>query len=120
MPRIAPKICALPGCYRTATHPDKYCESHKQQEYKWKNKGSNWGNKSRHERGYGWKWEKIRKFVLKRDMHLCQVCLAEGKYTPANQVDHIKPKAKGGNDDANNLQSICKQCHGVKTALESK
>ena len=35
--------------------------------------------------------------------------------TPATQVDHIKPKAKGGTDDWDNLQSICDRCHDAKT-----
>jgi 5-methylcytosine-specific restriction protein A len=42
-----------------------------------------------------------------------------GRPTPATQVDHIKPKAKGGTDDDDNLQSICHDCHTEKTRIES-
>lgn len=39
---------------------------------------------------------------------------------PAVAVDHIVPKAEGGNDDPENLQAICKRCHKLKTEMESK
>ena len=42
-------------------------------------------------------------------------CKRVGRATPATQVDHIKPKAKGGTDDWDNLQSICDRCHDAKT-----
>ncbi len=75
--------------------------------------------KSRHARGYGSAWERIRAAVLRRDSHLCQPCLAKGRPTPATQVDHITPKAKGGTDDRENLQAICDECHDAKTATDS-
>jgi predicted kinase len=71
------------------------------------------------ERGYGWAWQQLRQRILSRDLHLCQPCQREGKVTPATQVDHIKPKAKGGTDDAGNLQSICVACHDAKTEAEA-
>lgn len=54
-----------------------------------------------------------------RDAHLCQRCLAKGRPTPATQVDHIIPKAKGGTDDPENLQAICDECHAEKTSEDS-
>jgi hypothetical protein len=33
---------------------------------------------SRHQRGYGSKWDSIRARVLKRDKGLCQLCLRSG------------------------------------------
>ena len=81
---------------------------------------SGWANKgSRHERGYGAAWVKTRALVLSRDMHLCQPCLVKGRPTPADQVDHITSKAKGGSDDLENLQAICHDCHKAKTADEA-
>jgi len=38
--------------------------------------------------------------------------------TPATEVDHIIQKANGGTDDLNNLQSINRECHKIKTARE--
>lgn len=79
----------------------------------WHNKGS------RHERGYGWQWVKTRDRILQRDGYLCQPCIKQGRPTPASQVDHVTPKFKGGTDDDDNLQSICKDCHDAKTKAES-
>lgn len=78
-----------------------------------------WSKQSRHERGYGSAWVKTRAVILKRDSGLCQPCLAQGRPTPATQVDHVKPKAKGGNDDHDNLQAICTACHDAKTEREA-
>lgn len=72
------------------------------------------------QRGYGSKWQKIRKAVLERDEHLCQECLRNGRYTLGNQVDHIVNKASGGTDRMDNLQVLCKTCHDEKTKKENR
>lgn len=74
-----------------------------------------WHKTTPQSRGYGSAWVKLRKAILQRDRYLCQVCLADGRPTPATAVDHITPKAKGGTDDPANLQAICKPCHDAKT-----
>ena len=74
---------------------------------------------SRHKRGYGTAWDKLRKEILERDKYLCQPCRRGGQSTVAKMVDHIKPKAKGGTDDPGNLQSICAPCHLDKTLREN-
>lgn len=74
---------------------------------------------SRHARGYGWQWSKTRARILDRDMHLCQVCLAQGRATPATEVDHVKPKYLGGTDDDDNLQALDHDCHAAKTQAEA-
>ena len=76
------------------------------------------GGKSRHERGYGHQWERIRKLVLQRDNRLCQPCLRKSRVTPAAAVDHILAKAKGGTDELENLEAICRPCHLDKTMRE--
>jgi 5-methylcytosine-specific restriction protein A len=77
------------------------------------------GRSSRHKRGYGTAWDKVRAIVLERDHHLCRPCLGNGHITEAREVDHILPKFKGGTDNPDNLQSICTDCHRTKTAAES-
>ena len=77
-----------------------------------------WPTTSRHTRGYGHQWDKLRKVILQRDSYLCRPCLAKGRPTPAQAVDHIKPKAKGGTDEPVNLQAICNDCHEAKTARD--
>ncbi len=78
-----------------------------------------WPTTSRHERGYGSEWIKARARILKRDMHLCQPCKANGRPTTATQVDHILSKASGGTDCDDNLQAICCDCHTAKTQAEA-
>lgn len=73
---------------------------------------------SRHARGYGYAWEKLRAQALDRDNGLCVPCTGKGRVTIATQVDHRTAKAQGGTDDLSNLQSICDACHREKTARE--
>ena len=76
--------------------------------------------KSTTDRGYGWKWQQLRKRILKRDEYLCQTCLRKGRYERATEVDHILAKALGGADVAANLEAICHECHKEKTLAESR
>lgn len=73
---------------------------------------------SRHERGYGSAWVRLRAQVLARDHGLCRPCLMAGRTTAATSVDHIVPKIEGGSDDPVNLQAICTSCHATKSAYE--
>ena len=62
------------------------------------------------ERGYGASWRRVR------DAHLadhpdCARCGA-----PATDVDHRVSRARGGDEDDDNLQSLCHACHARKTA----
>ena len=75
---------------------------------------------SRHERGYGSEWYRLRSVIMARDLYLCQPCKKAGIITPAKECDHIIPKAKGGTDDPANLQAICIPCHNAKTQDEAK
>ncbi|HHE4876831.1 HNH endonuclease [Morganella morganii] len=113
MPPRIPRACRKRGCAKTTTDRSGYCEEHR---------NTGWENhqqgKSRHERGYGTKWDRLRLVVLSRDKHLCQQCLREGRVTEAKTVDHITPKAHGGTDAESNLQSLCWPCHYRKTATE--
>lgn len=77
-----------------------------------------WSKLSRHKRGYGASWDKLRKIIL-ADEPLCRTCTAEGRVTVATHVDHIKPKAKGGTDEPSNLQPLCAPCHDAKTDREN-
>ncbi|MBD2779699.1 HNH endonuclease [Xenorhabdus szentirmaii] len=112
MPPRIPRACRKQGCPKTTTDRSGYCTDHLHIGWQTHQQG-----KSRHERGYGSKWDKIRQRILQRDKHLCQNCLPE-RAVEAKTVDHIKPKAHGGNDDDRNLQSLCWSCHNRKTATE--
>lgn len=52
--------------------------------------------------------------VKKRDGYGCVKCGA----TDRLQVDHIVPLILGGDNDLNNLQTLCTDCHATKTSLE--
>lgn len=78
-----------------------------------------WGDRgTRQSRGYGRAWQAARAAAMARDSHLCVVCAKAGIITPATEVDHIIPKAKGGTDGLRNLQSLCRPCHKAKTTRE--
>ena len=80
-----------------------------------------WSKTSRRARGYGPEWDRLRLLVLQRDSYLCQCqqCRATGRVTPANEVDHIIPKSRGGRDNLGNLQAINHDCHMRKTIMEN-
>lgn len=46
---------------------------------------------------------------------LCVKCQEAGVVSAAEEVDHIVPLFKGGADDETNLQSLCRDCHELKT-----
>lgn len=118
MPNSAPKPCRHAGCGKLVGDGSGYCQEHQEDR-----KAGTFADErrgTRHERGYGSDWDKARKRILSRDKGLCQVCLSNKKYRPARQVDHKVPKFEGGTDDDDNLQSICKPCHDIKTQAEAQ
>ena len=56
-------------------------------------------------------WRKLRVEILRRDQNTCYIC-----GTPnANEVDHIRPRSKGGAEyDPENLAAICRRCNLLK------
>ena len=82
---------------------------------------SGWHRTSRHARGYGSAWDKLRLQILERDNFLCHCprCLGgELRVRPAHEVDHITPRAAGGTDDAANLRAVNRECHRQLTAAQ--
>lgn len=85
-----------------------------------------WGKLSRHQRGYGSSWDKLRKVVIERDKGLCQMCIKAGRITPGKEVDHIVSKAEAKRlgwttaqmDGLSNLKLCCPPCHAAKTEEE--
>jgi hypothetical protein len=51
-------------------------------------------------------WKKIRLKVLNRDAWTCNYCGES-----ANEVDHVYPKSKGGEDTLDNLVAACRRCN---------
>lgn len=109
--------CRAHACPALVSRADKgFCDKHAHYRHGWHKSQQ---GRTATERGYGQAWRKLRGQVLARDRHLCQVCLLDGRYTPATEVDHIINKASGGTDELTNLQAICHACHKTKTQAES-
>ena len=115
MTRRIQKPCRVKTCRYPHRNAGGYCDEHLDQESGWYSPER--GTSS--QRGYGAEWQRKRRFVLKRDGHQCRPCAAKGLVTYGNEVDHRIPKAEGGTDADENLQTICEDCHKEKTRRES-
>ena len=109
-----PKVsCRHPGCPELVDVGKKYCEKHKQLHPE--------EIRSAASRGYGRAWQKASRQYLAAHP-LCVKCMAEGRYTKATVVDHIKPH-RGDRElfwDRDNWQALCKRCHDRKTWAEDR
>lgn len=70
-----------------------------------------WSKTSRHERGYGNAWSKLRLLVLRRDNGLCQRCLRTNRVSLGTDCHHKVPRSRGGQDSMENLEMLCGTCH---------
>ncbi|MBE5935809.1 MAG: HNH endonuclease [Lachnospiraceae bacterium] len=55
--------------------------------------------------------DSLRYDILKRDNYRCQICGVTAKEGAKLHVDHIKPIAKGGKTQPDNLQTLCDRCN---------
>ena len=61
--------------------------------------------------------ETKKKYVAASQNWCCKHCT---KQLPAwFEVDHRVKLEYGGSNDVNNLEALCRECHGKKTALEN-
>lgn len=114
MPLSAPKPCSVCG---VLVHGGAgRCEQHR---FTATGRFGDKARGSRHQRGYGTAWDKLRRLVLQRDCGICQPCAKEGMVHVGTEVDHRVPKEQGGTDDLDNLQTICAARHRRKTQEEA-
>lgn len=59
-------------------------------------------------------WRRIRAAHLALEP-FCRDCVLLGRFVKANQVNHIKPRKRGGSSDHKNLESLCRAHHTRKT-----
>ena len=64
-----------------------------------------WG----YQKGFNYGFSSRREAVLHRDKYTCQIC---GKKHTRLEVHHIKYRSQGGDDNENNLITLCEDCHG--------
>lgn len=62
-------------------------------------------------------WDALRRKVLRRDKHACQVKLGPGRICGkhATEVDHDR---RGDDHSLANLRAICSDCHSRKSSAE--
>jgi rubredoxin len=58
----------------------------------------------------------LRFEILKRDDYRCQMCGVTAKDGATLEIDHIHPVAKGGTNEPDNLQVLCRDCNAGKGA----
>jgi 5-methylcytosine-specific restriction endonuclease McrA len=64
---------------------------------------------------YTYKYKQMRQAILKRDDHTCAYC---GQ--PGNQIDHIIPISKGGEDHETNMVVACATCNASKKDKDAR
>jgi len=111
MPTRPKKICHAPGC--GAACDGSYCAAHLTPA----RRPFNYPRESPTRRGYGRRWEKLRRMVLARQP-FCHIAVLCDGTALSTEADHIVPKSKGCTDSLDNLQGACHACHSHKTATE--
>lgn len=135
MPRF--RRCRQPGCHAMAQFPNHYCSEHIEHEAEYLANRQRWArthgkqyqhkyntqtrnrNATKHDQYQFYRsrqWQRLRKQALERDYYICQYCGQPNSKT----VDHIVPieydeKLK---DHLDNLATICRKCHRLKTDWE--
>ena len=108
--------CAYLGCGNDRSPLNSYCMEHGGKGFNdsAKRKQSN----AKYRTAY---WSRTRLNQLSRQP-LCQACAIEGRVSAATEVDHLFAWNQIGDEAfaVNVFQSLCKNCHTVKTSLEQK
>jgi 5-methylcytosine-specific restriction protein A len=107
----APKLCGNPECGAMVPAGVRYCSECDQP---WK--GSH--PPTHNSRSADAKWRKLRRFILKRDNHRCQIRFVGTCIGVATEVDHKLRVTLGGTDHPSNLQAACRPCHLAKSSDE--
>lgn len=112
MPRRAGRTCTRSGCAGIVR--DGVCDvcgpTHR-----WSAAAHDERRGTAHQRGYDARWRKVREIALAENP-LCAECARRGVVTPATDVHHVVARRLGGEDELDNLQSLCHACHSRITA----
>jgi len=105
MPTKPKRPCSYPGCPNLTD--GRFCETHAKAEAK---RYETYDRDPSAKKRYNSTWRRIRDNYIKAHP-LCEQCLKENKYIPAQEVHHILPLAEGGTHAQTNLVALCKSCH---------
>lgn len=108
MPTINKKICKSHGIYTTRKCEQCIAERNKDYDKITRNKDSIKIYNSK-------QWKQVRVQALVRDGYRCVKCSSKDNLV----VDHIVELVDNGSPyELNNLQTMCKKCHAIKTEQE--
>ncbi|MFI2909448.1 HNH endonuclease [Streptomyces sp. PDY-4] len=111
MPRAA-SICLERGCVKRTFRSGR-CVDHAPAERPWARKSARNQTASSVLRG----WERqVRPRALARDGFACLHCGGRERL----EVDHVVPIAQGGTWTLDNAQTLCQDCHKVKSAEDRR
>lgn len=122
MPARTPKRCRARSCGASTTDRSGYCDKHKAEHQK-----SNWSGYKGVTNSAGLAvyhtpyWRKvIRPYVIDKSNGLClnHSRANPPQFMPGKVVEHIIPKAKGGDESYKNLSYFCESCARYKTRWE--
>ena len=105
MPTKPKRPCAYPGCPNLSD--GQYCEVHRKEQ---RQKYDRYERSPDVHRKYGRSWQRIRDRYAQTHPY-CEKCFAEGRMVLLDEVHHIKPVSRGGDNSPENLMSLCRSCH---------
>ena len=112
MPKKPKRPCSSPGCPELTD--GRFCPEHAKREA---SRYEKYQRDPETRKRYGRAWKRIRDRYIA--VHpLCEECKRQGKLTPATEVHHILPLARGGTHDESNLMALCTPCHSAITARD--
>ena len=59
----------------------------------------------------------LRNKIAEKQLRCCNLC--KNLLLPSFEIDHIEALQFGGNNEMDNLQALCRCCHGEKTRIEN-
>lgn len=114
MPYSSSYPCQYPHCLHLSVSHSGYCDLHKKQNARILDTTRG----SPTDRGYDYRWQKIRRIYL-ADHPLCYDCQLEGRVTAAYDVHHVRAIRDGGDHRDSNLMALCHECHSRRTLEDS-
>ncbi len=109
---ICKKIKSIKKEKKKAKKPGKVIKSKTQKVYKHTHKKRKLADEHARERAK--MTNSLRYNIFKRDDFRCQICGHDAKDGVKLHVDHIKPIAKGGKTEEENLRTLCSRCNSGK------